>query len=140
MSLKLSNVTSINFQLEDILPCKSFSLALSDLNDTQSISEAFYSACVALIANIHLFDDRIKLLPAFDVVSIVDVYESVEDLRPHFQISSTILKYRLLTFMCAHVQVIQLLRYRYFSLHVALTCKNYIKRALNCIPLFDALP
>ena len=105
MSVKSSNVSSINLQLEDILTHNSCTISLSDLNDTQSISEAFYSACVALIAKIHLFDSRVKFLPAFDAVTIVDVYETVVDLRPHFEISSTILKYRLLTFMCAHLQV-----------------------------------
>ena len=109
MSLKSPNISSINFQLKDILACESRTISLSDLDDTQSVSEAFYSACEALIAKIHQFDSRVKFLPTFDSVSILDVYAAVEDLRPHFKISSTILKYRLLTFMCAPLQVMQLL-------------------------------
>lgn len=109
MSFKPSNISSINFQLEDIFPCKSYSISLSDLNDTQPISEAYYSACVALIVKIRQSDGRVTFLPTIEAVSIIDVYAAVEDLRPHFGISSSILKYRLLTFLCAHLQVTQLL-------------------------------
>lgn len=128
MSFKSSNISSINFQLEDIFSCKSYSISLSDLNDTQPISQAYYSTCVELIAKIHQFDDRVIFLPTIEAVSIIDVYAAVEDLRPHFGVSSSILKYRLLTFLCAHLQVTQLLLlspqpYLRLRFHVCTTIK-----------------
>lgn len=103
--LKESAVESLNSQLNAIFQKESFSLHLNDLNDDTNVSENLSIIFGALVARSHDLDGRVTLLQPNLVLTVMDIFKSVADLKPHFESSATLLKYRLVSLLCSHLQV-----------------------------------
>jgi hypothetical protein len=103
--LKESAVELLNSQLTAIFQKESFCLLLDDLNDDEDVSGNLSIIYGALIVRSHDLDGRVALLQPNKAVTVTDIFKSVEDLKPHFEATSTFLKYRLVSLLCSHLQV-----------------------------------
>ena len=103
--LQQSAVDAINDKLGNVLVKGSHTILLSDLDDSEYSSESFLSICVDLLEMLSRLDNRVICLSVDSVITISHIYNSIIHLCPPFLESSSLLKYRLISFLCAHCQV-----------------------------------
>ena len=103
--LRECDLQQINNQLDDIFAPEKIRISLDDLDDVTEVSENFATTFIAVAGRLHDYDNRVKILAQLSGITIIDIYGALENLRPHFEVSATILKYRTLNFLCTHLQV-----------------------------------
>lgn len=104
--MKASDTDSINNQLVD-LAIDSNQISLEDLEDGVEPSDAFVEICVALLEKLHTHDNQVGLCKIEVGITLSDIYRAIESRKPHFSEISTLLKFRLISFLCSHLQVRQ---------------------------------
>ena len=103
--LRESDLQLINNQLDDIFAPETNRISLDDLDDITEVSECFATIFTAISRRLHEYDNRVKIPTKLSGITVIDIYGALENLRPHFEVSATILKYRTLNFLCTHLQV-----------------------------------
>ena len=102
---KQSLVNSINNQLEDIVISDTRVITIEDLDDSSAISESYSSICKNLLDLLHPLDNRVCLISSNDNMSLDDIYAAIKDAQPDFLQTASLLKFRLISFLCTHLQV-----------------------------------
>ena len=103
--LKQSLVNSINNQLEDIVISDTRVITLEDLDDSSAASESYSLICKNLLDLLHPLDNRVCLVSSNDNLSVGDIYTAIKDAQPDFLQSASLQKFRLISFLCTHLQV-----------------------------------
>ena len=103
--LKQGAVDSINNQLEDIDINESQKITLHDLDDSVNLSPIYTSVCVSLVDMLNALDNRVQQISLGCTVTVPLIYLAIKALQPDFEETASILKYRLINFLCNHLQV-----------------------------------
>lgn len=103
--LKQAAVDSINNQLDDIDLNESQRITLSDIDDNLELSHSYLSICASLLGTLSTLDNRAQKMPLNSMTNISHIYMAIKDLQPDFEESASLLKYRLINFLCNHLQV-----------------------------------
>ena len=103
--LKQGAVDSINNQLEDIDINVTQKITLHDLDDRVDLSPIYISVCAGLLDMLTALDNRAQQISVDRSVTVSLIYMAMKDLRPDFEETASILKYRMINFLCNHLQV-----------------------------------
>lgn len=108
--LKASNIDAINNQLED-LDCTERRITSVDLIDG-SLTENYIAICACLIERLTSHDALTVTIPAsnYGAISMKDLYDTLASRSPHFTMTSSLLPYRIVSFLCSNLQAERLLK------------------------------
>ena len=106
--LKPSNVDAINNQLED-LDCTDRRLGVDDVVDsTTPLSDNYLAVCGALLERLSCYDNTQVVLSS--TTTVQDLYAALASRRPHFTVAASLLRYRVVSFLCSTLQAERLVK------------------------------
>jgi hypothetical protein len=102
--VKVSDVDSINKQLVDLGVPECNRITIEDLKpDESKASDIFCGICTILLEKLHTHDNQVQKLVGD--VTLTSIYKAIECRQPHFLETASMLKFRLISFICSHLQV-----------------------------------
>lgn len=101
--LKVSDVDAINKILDDLDVQRYNRITIEDLSDESQPSDTFIAICTALLEKLHVHDSKVEIL--LGDVTVIAIYKAIECRLPHFLETACMIKYRLISFICSHLQV-----------------------------------
>jgi hypothetical protein len=101
--VKVSDVDLINKQLDDLGVPHCNRIIIEDLSDESKPSDIFCGICTLILEKLHSHDNRVQNIVGD--VTVKAIYKAIECRQPHFLETASMLKFRIISFICSHLQV-----------------------------------